>query len=201
MLFRSAIKEECDISNAVLSCWFGGEKGPQAIADVLLGKVNPGGKLPFSLPRRSTMIPCYYSMLPGASNEYYEGKGDALFPFGYGLSYTDFEYSDLMITKTGDTDVNVKLKVKNIGKVTGDEVVQIYVEDCESSVVTPLKLLKDFKRITLEAGGTKEVEFNLDYKAFRLMNQAYEWVVEPGKFGIYAASSSRDIRLSGEVTL
>lgn len=196
-----AIKEECDLSNAMLSCWFGGEKGPQAIVDVLLGKVNPGGKLPFSLPRRSTMIPCYYSMLPGASNEYYEGKGDALFPFGFGLSYTEFEYSDLVITKTGDTDVNIKLKVKNIGDVTGDEVVQIYVEDCESSVVTPLKLLKDFKRITLEAGETKEVEFNLDYMAFRLMNQAYEWVVEPGKFGIYAASSSRDVRLSGEVTL
>ena len=98
-------------------------------------------------------------------------------------------------------DVNVKLKVKNTGDVAGDEVVQIYVEDCESSVVTPLKLLKDFKRVTLQAGETAEVEFNLDYMAFRLMNQAYEWVVEPGKFNIFAASSSRDIRLSGEVTL
>ena len=196
-----AIKEESDISNAVLSCWFGGESGPQAICDVLLGKVNPGGKLPFSLPRRSTMLPCYYSMLPGASNEYYEGKGDALYPFGFGLSYTDFRYSDLVIEKTGKTDVKVKLTVENIGSLTGDEVVQIYVEDCESSVVTPTLLLKDFKRVTLEPGEKKEVEFNLDYYAFRLMNQAYEWVVEPGKFGIYAASSSRDIRLSGEVML
>lgn len=196
-----AIKEESDISNAVLSCWFGGESGPQAICDVLLGKVNPGGKLPFSLPRRSTMLPCYYSMLPGASNEYYEGKGDALYPFGFGLSYTDFRYSDLVIEKTGKTDVKVKLTVENIGSLTGDEVVQIYVEDCESSVVTPTLLLKDFKRVTLEPGEKKEVEFNLDYYAFRLMNQAYEWVVEPGKFGIYAATSSRDIRLSGEVIL
>ena len=147
------------------------------------------------------MLPCYYSMLPGASNEYYEGKGDALYPFGFGLSYTDFRYSDLVIEKTGKTDVKVKLTVENIGSLTGDEVVQIYVEDCESSVVTPTLLLKDFKRVTLEPGEKKEVEFNLDYYAFRLMNQAYEWVVEPGKFGIYAASSSRDIRLSGEVIL
>ena len=189
------------MSNAVLSCWFGGECGPQAVCDVLLGKVNPGGKLPFSLPRSSTMIPCYYSMLPGASNEYYEGKGDALFPFGYGLSYTQFEYSDLKLEKTGDTDVKVSLCVKNTGDVAGDEVVQIYVEDCESSVVTPLLLLKDFKRVYLSAGESKEVEFNLNYKAFRLMNQVYEWVVEPGVFRICAGSSSRDIRLSGEITL
>lgn len=196
-----AIKDESDISEAVLSSWFGGECGSQAICDVLLGKVNPGGRLPFSLPRRSTMIPCYYSMLPGASNEYYEGKGDAFYPFGFGLSYTQFEYSDLAITKTGKTDVNVKLKVKNTGDVTGDEVIQIYVEDCESSVVTPLLLLKDFKRITLNPSEEKEVEFNLDYNAFRLMNQDYQWVVEPGKFKIYAAASSRDIRLEGEIEL
>ena len=138
-------------------------------------------------------------MLPGASNEYYEGKGDALYPFGFGLSYTEFEYSDLRVEKTGETDVNVKVKVKNIGNRAGDEVVQIYVEDCESSVVTPVILLKDFRRISLEAGETKEVEFNLGYNAFRLMNQAYEWVVEPGLFKIYAASSSRDLKLCGEV--
>ncbi len=195
-----AIKEESDISDAVLSCWFGGECGPQAVCDALLGKINPAGRLPFSMPRRSTMIPCYYSMLPGASNEYYEGKGDALYPFGYGLSYTEFEYSDLRVEKTGETDVNVKVKVKNIGNRAGDEVVQIYVQDCESSVVTPVILLKDFRRISLEAGETKEVEFNLGHNAFRLMNQTYEWVVEPGLFRIYAASSSRDLKLCGEVT-
>ena len=196
-----AIKEESEICDAILSCWFGGESGPQAICDVLLGKVNPGGKLPFSLPQRSTMIPCYYSILPGASNEYYEGNGEALYPFGFGLSYTEFEYSDLVVTKTGKTDLNVKLKVKNIGKVTGDEVVQIYVEDCESSVVTPLLLLKDFKRITLNPGEEKQVEFNLDEKSFRLMNQDYKWVIEPGTFRICAASSSRDIRLSTTIEL
>lgn len=195
------INEESDMCNAVLSCWFGGEKGPSAICDVLLGNVNPGGKLPFSLPRRSTMIPCYYSMLPGASNEYYEGRGDALYPFGFGLSYTTFEYKDITLEKTGDTDVKVRVTVKNTGDVAGDEVVQIYVEDCESSVVTPRVLLKDFKRVTLAPHEEKTIEFNLGYNAFRLMNQAYEWVVEPGTFKIYAGSSSRDLHLSAEIEL
>ena len=195
------INEESDMCNAVLSCWFGGEKGPSAICDVLLGNVNPGGKLPFSLPRRSTMIPCYYSMLPGASNEYYEGRGDALYPFGFGLSYTTFEYKDITLEKTGDTDVKVRVTVKNTGDITGDEVVQIYVEDCESSVVTPRVLLKDFKRVTLAPHEEKTIEFNLGYNAFRLMNQAYEWVVEPGTFKIYAGSSSRDLHLSAEIEL
>ncbi len=195
------INEESDMCNAVLSCWFGGEKGPSAICDVLLGNVNPGGKLPFSLPRRSTMIPCYYSMLPGASNEYYEGRGDALYPFGFGLSYTTFEYKDITLEKTGDTDVKVRVTVKNTGVVAGDEVVQIYVEDCESSVVTPRVLLKDFKRVTLAPHEEKTVEFKLGYNAFRLMNQAYEWVVEPGTFKIYAGSSSRDLHLSAEIEL
>ena len=195
------IKEESEMCNAVLSCWFGGEKGPQAICDVLLGKVNPGGKLPFSLPRRSTMIPCYYSMLPGASNEYYEGRGDALYPFGFGLSYTTFEYKNMTLEKTGDTDVKATVTVKNTGDVAGDEVVQIYVEDCESSVVTPRVLLKDFKRVTLAPGEEKTIEFNLGYNAFRLMNQAYEWVVEPGTFRISAGSSSRDLHLTEEIEL
>ena len=196
-----AIKEESDISSAVLSCWFGGESGPQAICDVILGKINPGGKLPFSLPRRSTMIPCYYSMLPGASNEYYEGNGDALYPFGHGLSYTEFKYSDMKVEKTGKNEVNVKLKVKNIGNISGDEVIQIYVEDCESSVVTPTLLLKDFKRVTLNPNEEHKIEFNLGYNAFKLLNQDYEWVVEPGNFRICAASSSRDIRLSETIYL
>lgn len=196
-----AIKEESEICDAVVSCWFGGEFGSQAVCDVILGKVNPGGKLPFSLPRRSTMIPCYYSMLPGASNEYYEGNGEALYPFGFGLSYTTFEYSDLILDKTGKYDVTVTLKVKNTGELAGDEVVQIYVEDCESSVVTPIMLLKDFKRITLNPGETKDIKFVLGFDAFKLLNQNYEWVVEPGTFKIHACSSSKDIKLTKSIEL
>ncbi len=196
-----AIKEESEICDAIISCWFGGEFGSQAVCDAILGKINPGGKLPFSLPRNSTMIPCYYSMLPGASNEYYEGKGDALYPFGFGMSYTSFEYSDLKIDKTDKYDINVTLNVKNTGNLIGDEVVQIYVEDCESSVVTPVMLLKDFKRITLNPGETKTVSFSLGFDAFKLLNQDYEWVVEPGLFKIHACSSSRDIKLTSETEL
>ncbi len=195
------IKEESEICDAVISCWFGGECGSQAVCDIVLGKVNPGGKLPFSLPRRSTMIPCYYSMLPGASNEYYEGEGNALYPFGFGLSYTSFEYTDLKLNKSNEFDVEVNVTVKNSGSVAGDEVVQIYVEDCESTIVTPTILLKDFKRINLNPNEEKTVEFKLDYNAFKLLNQDYEWVVEPGTFKIHAAASSRDIKLTAEIEL
>lgn len=191
-----AIKEESELSDAVLSCWFGGECGAKAICEALLGNINPGGKLPFSLPRSKTMLPCYYSMLPGASNEYYEGRGDALYEFGFGLSYTSFLYSDLKVEKIGETDAKVSVKVKNTGDVAGDEVVQVYVEDCESTVVTPALLLKDFKRISLAKGEEKTVEFTLGFDAFKLLNQAYEWVVEPGSFKISVGASSRDIRLS-----
>lgn len=196
-----AIKEESEICDAIISCWFGGESGSQAVCDVMLGKVNPGGKLPFSLPRRSTMIPCYYSMLPGASNEYYEGNGSALYPFGYGLSYTTFEYIDLKLNKTQDTNITVTVTLKNTGNISGDEVVQIYVEDCESTVVTPTLQLKAFKRVSLAPNEVKSVNFKLDFDAFKLLNQNYEWVVEPGTFKIHAAASSRDIKLTKEIEL
>ncbi len=196
-----AINEESEICDAVISSWFAGECGSQAVCDVILGKVNPGGKLPFSLPRRSTMIPCYYSMLPGASNEYYEGTGTALYPFGFGLSYTTFEYSNLTLRKLDKNNVNVCVTVKNTGKVAGDEVVQIYVEDCESTVVTPTMLLKDFKRISLEPQESKTIEFHLGFDAFKLLNQDYDWVIEPGTFKIHAAASSRDIKLTQEIEL
>lgn len=195
------ISAESEVANAVVETWFGGECGAAAIVEALIGEINPGGKLPFSLPRRSTMIPCYYSMLPGSSNEYYEGSGTALYPFGFGLSYTTFEYSDLCLERTGETDVDVSVTVKNTGAVEGDEVVQIYVEDCHSTVVTPPMLLKAFKRITLAPGESRTITFNLGYEAFRLMNASYEWVVEPGDFRIMAASSSRDIRLKAIITL
>ncbi len=195
------LSKESEVCSAILETWFGGECGAKAVAEALTGKINPGGKLPYSLPRSSGMIPCYYSMFTGKSNDYIEGDGSALYLFGHGLSYTSFEYSDLELIKTGDTDVTVKVTVQNTGKVSGDEAVQIYVEDCESTVVTPPILLKAFKRVTLAPGEKQTLEFSLDFNSFRLMNAKYEWVVEPGKFRICAASSSRDIRLEGFITL
>ncbi|MCR5522774.1 MAG: glycoside hydrolase family 3 C-terminal domain-containing protein [Clostridia bacterium] len=195
------LTNESRVSDAVLSCWFGGECGAQAICDVLTGKVNPSGKLPFSLPVSSTRIPCYYSMLPGASNEYYEGSRNALYPFGFGLSYTSFDYSDLKVDVTDSDNVKVSVTVKNTGKYDGDEVVQIYVEDCESSVVTPDILLKAFKRVSLRAGESMEVVLKLDNKAFSLVNVNYEKVIEPGDFIIYAGASSRELRLKEKITI
>ena len=131
----------------------------------------------------------------------FEGERGARYPFGYGLSYTEFEYSKLVITKTGRNDFTVKADIKNIGKADGDEVVQLYINDIVSSVVTPLKLLKGFERISLKAGETKTVEFKLDFDSFKLLNKKYEWVVEEGEFEIMIGSASNDIRISETVNV
>lgn len=191
-----------DVLDAIVVPWFGGEMGAKAIADALTGKVNPAGRLPVSFPRSVGTLPCYYSRLPGASAEYLEGKRDALYPFGHGLSYTEFHYSGLKVEKTGaHYGVRVSLTVENTGKRAGEEVVQLYVRDEVSSIVTPAKLLKGFERITLEPGEAKTVSFDLGFDAFKLMNKRYEWVVEPGDFTIMAGASSEDIRLTGKVCL
>ncbi len=188
-----------EMLDAIVVPWFGGEMGAKAIADVLTGKVNPAGRLPVSFPRSVGTLPCYYSRLPGASTEYLEGRRDALYSFGHGLSYTEFAYSGLQIQKTGAPyGVRVSLAVQNTGKRAGDEVVQLYVRDEESSVVTPLKLLKGFERISLVPGESKTVAFDLGFDAFKLLNKRYAWVVEPGEFTIMAGASSEDIRLEGK---
>ena len=194
-----SVETEC--CNAIVMTFFGGETGARAIVEGLLGKVNPAGRLPLSLPRHSTRIPCYYSILPGGEHMFVEGTRRPLYCFGHGLSYTEFTYSDLKIEKTGEYDVTVKCTVANTGANDGDEVVQLYIEDVESSVVTALKLLKGFKRIHLKAGEAKEVTFCLDWDSFKLMNLRCRWVVEPGVFRILVGAASDDIRLEGEVTI
>ncbi len=192
---------ESEICNGILMTWFGGESGARAIVDALFGVFSPAGRLPLSLPRSATRIPCYYSMLPGGHEEFLEGPKNALFPFGFGLSYTHFEYSDLRINKVGTFDVTVSFKVTNTGKRDSDEVVQLYLDDVDSSVVTPPMLLKRFQRIHLKAGESKTITFTLDYDSFKLMDIHYRWTVEPGIFRILVGASSRDIRLEGSVTL
>ena len=112
-----------------------------------------------------------------------------------------FEYSDLMVEKLGGYDVRVSLNVKNIGDMDGDEVVQLYIDDVDSTMVTPPCLLKGFERVHIKVGETKRISMNLDFDSFKLMNRAYEWVVEPGRFRILVGASSRDIRLEGEVAI
>ena len=195
------LSEESEFCGSILMTFFGGEAGAKAIARALLGQISPGGKLPISLPRHSTRIPCYYSMLPGGDLQFLEGPKGPLYAFGHGLSYSSFEYSDLRVEKVGPTDAAVTCTVTNTGPMEADEVVQLYIDDVDSSVVTPLKLLKDFRRISLAPGERKEVTFCLGFDQFKLMDIRYNWTVEPGLFRILVGSGSEDIRLEGEVVL
>lgn len=192
---------EFEVSDAVVMAFLGGEAGAKAIVDVLLGKYAPAGRLPMSVPRSALRTPCYYSRHPGGEFNYVEGPITVEYPFGFGLSYTSFAYSDLSVRKIGTFDVIVSCKVTNTGAVDSDEVVQLYIDDVESSVVTPAMLLKGFRRIHLKAGETKEVTFRLDYDSFKIMDVRYRMTVEPGLFRILVGAASNDIRLEGEVTI
>ncbi|ANI90765.1 hypothetical protein A9P82_12150 [Arachidicoccus ginsenosidimutans] len=186
---------------AVVEEWFNGEKSGLAIADILLGNVNPSGKLPVTFPRSVGQIPFYYSHNPTSYHRYVDEKDTPLFPFGHGLSYTTFQYSDLQLPSqavSANGNFTISLKVKNTGKVSGDEIVQLYIRDEVSSVVTPVKSLKAFSRATLQPGETKTVTFKLNaFDALALWNREMKHVVEPGEFKVMVGSSSEDIRLNG----
>lgn len=194
---------------AILEAWYPGSKGGTALADILFGDYNPGGKLTVTFPKSVGQIPFNFpckpsSQVDGGQNMGLDGNmtrvNGALYPFGYGLSYTTFEYSDLEISPkviTPNERVQVSLKVTNTGKRAGDEVVQLYTRDVISSVTTYEKNLAGFERIHLRPGETQTVTFTLDRKHLELLNADMKWVVEPGEFSIMAGASSEDIRLSG----
>lgn len=194
---------------AILEAWYPGSKGGTALADILFGDYNPGGKLTVTFPKSVGQIPFNFpckpsSQVDGGQNMGPDGNmtrvNGALYPFGYGLSYTTFEYSDLEISPkviTPNERVQVSLKVTNTGKRAGDEVVQLYTRDVISSVTTYEKNLAGFERIHLRPGETQTVTFTLDRKHLELLNADMKWVVEPGEFSIMAGASSEDIRLSG----
>ena len=198
---------------AILEAWYPGSKGGTAIADILFGDYNPGGKLTVTFPKTVGQIPFNFpykpaSQIDGGKNPGADGNmsriNGALYPFGYGLSYTTFEYSDLEITPktiTPDQKATVRLKVTNTGKRAGDEVVQLYTRDVLSSVTTYEKNLAGFERIHLKPGETKEVVFTLDRKHLELLNADMKWTVEPGEFAVMAGASSEDIRLNGVLTV
>lgn len=185
-------------ANALLTAWYPGEQGGQAIADVLFGDYNPAGRLPVGIPRNVGQLPVHYSKHP--SHNYVDSSADPLFSFGYGLSYTKFEYSDLQLVPGNEMDVyqTVKCTVKNVGNVDGDEVVQLYINDVVASVEPLHKALKGFKRIHLKAGESKEISFNLGFEELSLYNMQMQQVVEPGKFKVMIGAASNDIRLNGE---
>jgi beta-glucosidase len=185
--------------SSIVETWFSGEQGGLAIADVLLGRVNPSGKLPMTFPRSEGQIPFYYNHKPTSLHRYVDEKDTPLFPFGHGLSYTTFQYSGLKITPAtirpnGTADVQVT--ITNTGTVAGTEVAQLYVTDLVSSVTTPGIALKGFARVTLTPGESRVVHYRLGPGELSLWNREMKRVVEPGEFKIMAGASSADIRLT-----
>ncbi len=203
--------------SGVLETWLGGQAGAGGIADVLFGKVNPSGKLAETFPMRLEDTPAFFNF-PGEQGDvlygerifvgyrYYDGrKIEPLFPFGYGLSYTSFEYSDLKVSSKNTTDkegLTVSVTIKNTGKVTGKEIVQLYVSDIKSTLQRPEKELKKFVKIELAPGEEKEVSFKLDSRDFSYFDAKRDmWIAESGEYVIAAAASSRDIKLSETINL
>lgn len=198
---------------AILEAWYPGSKDGTALADILFGDYNPGGKLTVTFPKTVGQIPFNFpckpsSQIDGGKNPGPTGNmsriNGALYPFGYGLSYTTFEYSDLDITPrviTPNESATVRLKVTNTGKRAGDEVVQLYIRDVLSSITTYEKNLAGFQRIHLEPGEAQELSFIIDRKHLELLDADMKWVVEPGDFVLMAGASSEDIRLNGTLTV
>lgn len=183
----------------MVEAWYPGEEGGNAVAEVLFGDYNPGGKLPMTFPQSVGQVPLYYNYKPtGRGYDYVDLSGKPLFPFGYGLSYTEFEYSDLEVAPeriSPDGAVKVKVVVQNIGKRRGDEVVQVYLRDVVSNPARPVKELRGFQRITLEPGEKKAVAFLLGPDDLSFLDVKMKRVVQPGIFEIMVGSSSEDIRV------
>jgi len=190
---------------AVLEAWMAGTEGGNAIADVLFGDVNPGGKLPVTFPRTVGQVPIYYNHMntgrPPEPSTRYNSKYLDLpwtpqFPFGFGLSYTQFkitnlQLSDASIARNGQLKVSVE--VQNVGKRAGDQVVQLYIRDIAASMTRPVKELKGFKRISLKPGETQRIEFTLGPEHLGFYNREMKYVVEAGEFKVMVGSSSEDV--------
>ncbi|SKC61639.1 glycoside hydrolase family 3 N-terminal domain-containing protein [Ohtaekwangia koreensis] len=180
---------------AIFECWYIGQETGNAVADVLFGDYNPGGKLPITFPRSVGHVPAYYNYKPAARRGYLFDDVSPLYAFGYGLSYTTFEVSAPVLSnaaiKIGDS-VQVSVAVQNTGTIAGDEVVQLYIRDKVSSVTRPVKELKDFKRIMLLPGQQKTVKFTIAPEKFSFYDINMAWTTEPGEFDIMVGNSSRD---------
>ena len=188
-------------ANALLTLWYPGGEGGRGLADVLLGRYNPAGRLSVSVPRSVGQLPVYYNRKVPYSHDYVEESAQPLYPFGYGLSYTSFAYDNLRVEMAGQDEGTVKVEVTNTGALDGDEVVQVYIRDLVASTARPRKQLCAFKRVHIKAGETVTVTLPLERSAFELVNPAMERVVEPGDFEIQVGASSEDIRLTHTLTL
>jgi beta-glucosidase len=203
-----AIPELASEAPAVVESWFLGNQHGNALADVLFGDYNPGGKLPVTFPRATGQIPIYYNHRntgrPANSADKYTSKyldlpWTPLFPFGYGLSYTTFEYTNLRLSspRIGARDsLEVAVDLRNTGDRSGDEVVQVYVRDDVTSVAEPVRALKAFRRVTLRPGETRTIAFKLGPESFALYDRQMRRVVEPGTFTVYVGTDSNTQRNS-----
>jgi beta-glucosidase len=199
---------------AMIQAWFGGQEMSEAIADALFGIVNPSGKLPTTFPVRLQDNPAYINY-PGENGRVYYGEGIfvgyryyeykdlvPLFPFGYGLSYTDFEYGNVVLSseqmKSGDK-ILVSVNVTNVGSVTGKEVVQLYIRDSQSRLVRPLKELKGFAKVQLQPGETQLVNFEIEEDALKFYDdELKQWIAEPGTFELFIGGSSHDLQVAAK---
>ncbi|QSB26830.1 beta-glucosidase BglX [Flavobacterium sp. CLA17] len=200
---------------AIVYTWWLGTEAGNAIADVLFGDYNPSGKLPMTFPREVGQIPIYYNHFStgrppadenskGYVSSYIDLKNSPKFPFGYGLSYTKFNYSDLKLSSTkikSNETIKVSFQLSNTGKVAGEEVVQLYLKDKFGSVVRPVLELRDFQKVKLNAGESKTIEFTIDKEKLSFYNDKLEWIAEPGDFEVMIGSSSADIKLKSDFEL
>ncbi|MFW6306865.1 MAG: glycoside hydrolase family 3 C-terminal domain-containing protein, partial [Bacillota bacterium] len=184
--------------DAILEAWYPGEEGGNAVADIIFGDYNPAGRLPITFVKSMDQLPPFrdYNM---KNRTYRYMEEDPLYPFGYGLSFTKFEYSNLVlntdeISTDSDKQIEVTVNVKNIGEMTGDEVVQLYISDLEASVFVPKWDLRGFKRINLKPGEEKEIKFTIEKRQFALIDDKGKCKLEPGKFRIYIGGQQPDSR-------
>ncbi|MEP7001726.1 MAG: glycoside hydrolase family 3 N-terminal domain-containing protein [bacterium] len=191
--------------DGVIDVWYPGEEGGHAIADVLFGDANPAGRLPITFPVAEGQLPLsYYHKPTGRGDDYVDLTGHPLFPFGFGLSYSTFEYSALAIepaVMSPSETVVVRCRVKNTSTRAGDEVVQLYIRDVLASVARPVMQLEGFTRVHLEPGEERDVRFELGREQLQMLDRDMHWVVEPGAFRVMIGGSSTDIRLRGELVV
>lgn len=191
-------------ADAILETWYLGEQAGNALAKILFGEVDPSGKLTLSFPKSVGDLPLYYSKKPSGFHKYLADDTKPLYPFGYGLSYTSFEYSNMSVSKnilSKEDSLEINFDLKNSGQYEGDEIVQLYIRDLISSVTRPIKELKGFKRVNLVPGETKRVKMKLSTEDLKFYNTQMEYVVEEGEFEIMIGSSSEDVKMKETITV
>lgn len=202
-----ALKWESENVPAILNVWFGGSEAGSAIADVLFGEVSPSGKLSTSFPQNVGQVPIYYNhkntgrpLAEGKwfqkfRSNYLDVSNEPLFPFGFGLSYTSFSYSDISLSRNsirpGET-LTATVTLTNTGAVTGKEVVQLYIRDMVGSITRPVMELKGFQKITLRPGESRKVSFAVSISDLKFYNSNLQWMAEPGHFKLFIGGDSRD---------